>query len=61
MDKFGLNGSQISRADFFQMLIRVSIASVITYYTAKWMMNQLDPTSKNKKRAKLRAEEQLKR
>ncbi|XP_065370965.1 outer mitochondrial transmembrane helix translocase [Calliphora vicina] len=61
MDSFNLNGSQISRGEFFQMLIRVSIASVITYYSVKWMMNQIDPTSKSKKKAKIRAEEQLKR
>lgn len=61
MDNFNFGGSQISRGDFFQMLLRVSIASVITYYSLKWMMNQIDPTSKNKKKAKLRAEEQLKR
>ncbi|KAI8116687.1 ATPase family AAA domain-containing protein 1-A [Lucilia cuprina] len=61
MDNFNLNGSQISRGEFFQMLLRVSIASVITYYSVKWMMNQIDPTSKSKKKAKIRAEEQLKR
>ncbi|XP_058984100.1 outer mitochondrial transmembrane helix translocase [Musca domestica] len=61
MENFNFGGSQVSRNDFFQMLIRVSIASVITYYSVKWMMNQIDPTSKNKKKAKLRAEEQLKR
>lgn len=61
MDNFNLGGSQVSRGEVFQMLLRVSIASVITYYSVKWMMNQIDPTSKNKKKAKLRAEEQLRR
>ncbi|XP_075151995.1 no mitochondrial derivative [Haematobia irritans] len=61
MNNFNLNGSQISKGDLFQMLMRVSIASVITYYSVKWMMDQIDPTSKNKKKAKTRAEEQLKR
>ncbi|XP_013115930.1 outer mitochondrial transmembrane helix translocase [Stomoxys calcitrans] len=61
MNNLNLNGSQISKGDLFQMLMRVSIASVITYYSVKWMMDQIDPTSKNKKKAKIRAEEQLKR
>ncbi|ALC39193.1 CG4701, partial [Drosophila busckii] len=54
-------GSELSRGHMFQMLLRISIASVITYYSVKWMMNTLDPTSKNKKKARLLAEEQLKR
>nr|XP_014102638.1 ATPase family AAA domain-containing protein 1-B [Bactrocera oleae] len=61
MENFNFGGSQLSRNEIVQLLLRVSIASVITFYSVKWMMNQLDPTSKNKKKAKLRAEEQLKR
>ncbi|EDW57491.1 ATPase family AAA domain-containing protein 1-like [Drosophila novamexicana] len=61
MDHFNFGGSEITRGHMFQMFLRISIASVITYYSVKWMMNQLDPTSKNKKKAKLLAEEQLKR
>ncbi|XP_061387761.1 outer mitochondrial transmembrane helix translocase [Musca vetustissima] len=61
MDNFNFGGSQLSRNEIFQMLIRASIASVITFYSIKWMMNQIDPTSKNKKKAKLKAEQQLKR
>lgn len=61
MDHFNIGGSELSRGNVFQMFLRISIASVITYYSVKWMMNQLDPTSKNKKKAKLLAEEQLKR
>ncbi|XP_017842546.1 ATPase family AAA domain-containing protein 1-B [Drosophila busckii] len=61
MDHFNFGGSELSRGHMFQMLLRISIASVITYYSVKWMMNTLDPTSKNKKKARLLAEEQLKR
>ncbi|XP_023163451.1 ATPase family AAA domain-containing protein 1 [Drosophila hydei] len=61
MDHFNFGGSELTRGHVFQMFLRISIASVITYYSVKWMMNQLDPTSKNKKKAKLLAEEQLKR
>ncbi|XP_037959497.1 ATPase family AAA domain-containing protein 1 [Teleopsis dalmanni] len=54
-------GNQMSRSEIFQLLLRVSIASVITFYSVKWMMNQLDPTSKSKKKARQRAEDQLRR
>lgn len=61
MEHFNFGGSELTRGHMFQMLLRISIASVITYYSVKWMMNQIDPTSKSKKKAKLLAEEQLKR
>ncbi|KAH8410599.1 hypothetical protein KR009_006177 [Drosophila setifemur] len=61
MDNFGLGGMELSRGQMFQVLIRLSVASLITFYSVKWMMNQLDPTSKTKKKAKVLAEEQLKR
>lgn len=50
MDNFGLGGVDLSKGQMFQVLIRLSVASLITYYSVKWMMNQLDPTSKNKKK-----------
>ncbi|XP_030382284.1 ATPase family AAA domain-containing protein 1-B [Scaptodrosophila lebanonensis] len=61
MDKFNFGNSDISRGQMIQMLLRISIATVITYYSAKFLMNQLDPTNKTKKKAKLLAEEQLRR
>ncbi|KAH8353327.1 hypothetical protein KR084_010260 [Drosophila pseudotakahashii] len=61
MDNFGFGGVELSKGQMFQVLIRLSVASLITFYSVKWMMNQLDPTSKNKKKAKVLAEEQLKR
>ncbi|EDW88784.1 outer mitochondrial transmembrane helix translocase [Drosophila yakuba] len=61
MDNFGLGGVELSKGQIFQVLVRLSVASLITYYSVKWMMNQMDPTSKNKKKAKILAEEQLKR
>lgn len=54
-------GAQLTRNDIVHMVLRVSIASVVTYYSLKWMMNQLDPTNKSKKKARARAEQQLKR
>ena len=43
------------------MFLRISFVSVVTYYSVKWMINQIDPTSKNKKKAKEKAEVLLKR
>lgn len=51
----------ISRNEIVQLVLRVSLASVVTYYSLKWMMNQLDPTNKSKKKARTKAEEQIKR
>lgn len=51
----------MSRNEIIQLLLRVSIASVVTYYSVKWMLTHLDPTNKNKKKARTKAEEQLKR
>jgi len=53
--------AQLTRNEIFQLLFRVSIASVVTYYSLKWMMNQLDPTTKSKKKARAKAEEQIQR
>ncbi|EDW28330.1 GL19141 [Drosophila persimilis] len=61
MDHFSFGGADLTRGQIFQVIIRLSVASMVTYYSVKWMMNQLDPTSKNKKKAKGLAEEQLKR
>lgn len=62
MNNFNFGGgSQLTRNEIFSMLLRVSVASLVTFYSVKWMISQLDPTSKSKKKAKLRAEEQIKR
>jgi len=53
MDNFGFGGVELSKGQMFQVLIRLSVASLITFYSVKWMMNQMDPTSKNKKKAKI--------
>uniref|UniRef100_A0A0K8TS53 Putative aaa+-type atpase n=1 Tax=Tabanus bromius TaxID=304241 RepID=A0A0K8TS53_TABBR len=61
MANFDFSGPQFTRNEVVQLVLRVSIASLVTYYSVKWMLNHLDPTSKNKKKAQIRAEEQLKR
>lgn len=56
-----MSGAQLSRNEVVSMLLRISFVSVVTYYSVKWMINQIDPTSKNKKKAKEKAEVLLKR
>jgi ATPase family AAA domain-containing protein 1 len=52
---------ELSRAEFLGIFFRVTIASVVTFYSLKWMMNQIDPTNKNKKKAKAKAEQLMNR
>lgn len=61
MLKVGIMSAQFTRNEIFQLIFRVSIASVVSYYSLKWMMNQLDPTNKSKKKARAKAEEQINR
>lgn len=61
MDNFALSGARITRSEIFQMILRVSVASLVTFYSIKWMLEHIDPTNKTKKKAKLRAEQLLKR
>lgn len=53
--------AQFSRNEIFQIILRVSLVSAVTYCSLKWMMNVLDPTNKSKKKARSKAETQLKR
>lgn len=61
MSLLNAGGSSINQKELIQILIRASVVSVVTYFSVKWMINQLDPTSKGKKKAKAKAEEQLRR
>lgn len=60
---FGMmvEGSAFSRNDVFQMAIRVAFVSAVTYFSIKWLVNQIDPTSKSRKKAEERAREQLRK
>lgn len=53
--------AQLSRNEVLNILVRVTLISVGTYYSLKWMMNMIDPTNKSKKRARSVAEQLLKR
>lgn len=55
------NMSDITRGDVLQFVLRVTVVTAFSYFSMRWMMNLLDPTNKGKKKAKLQAEQQLKR
>ncbi|XP_077290583.1 outer mitochondrial transmembrane helix translocase-like isoform X2 [Arctopsyche grandis] len=54
-------GAAFARNDVFQAVVKLSLVSVATYFTIKWLMNQVDPTTKTKSRAKDKARERLQR
>ncbi|XP_026733297.1 ATPase family AAA domain-containing protein 1-like isoform X2 [Trichoplusia ni] len=56
-----VEGSAFTRNDVFQMAIRVAFVSAVTYFSIKWVVNLIDPTSKSRKKAEERAREQLRK
>lgn len=56
-----VEGSAFTRNDVFQMALRVAFVSAVTYFSIKWLVNQIDPTSKSRKKAEERAREQLRK
>nr|CAD7576774.1 unnamed protein product [Timema californicum] len=50
-----------SRSEIINLIVRLAFVSGATYFGVKWMINQIDPTSKQKRKAKKRAQEQLRR
>lgn len=56
-----VDGSAFTRNDVIQMAVRVAFVSAVTYFSIKWLVNQIDPTSKSRKKAEERAREQLRK
>lgn len=54
-----MGDSQFTRGEIIHLVIRFSVFSVATYFSIKFLLNHLDPTVKQKKKAKRKAEEQL--
>ncbi|KAF5278197.1 hypothetical protein FQA39_LY18385 [Lamprigera yunnana] len=50
-----------SRSELIGLVVRLTLVSAATFFSIKWLINQVDPTNKSKKKAKKRAEEQLRR
>ncbi|XP_068594731.1 outer mitochondrial transmembrane helix translocase [Brachionichthys hirsutus] len=51
----------LSRNEVVGLLLRLTVFGAATYYSIKWIVEAMDPTSKQKKQAKKRAEELMKR
>ncbi|CAG9763360.1 unnamed protein product [Ceutorhynchus assimilis] len=50
-----------SRTEIVSLVVRLTLVSAVTFWSIKWLMNQVDPTNKSKKKARKTAEEQLRR
>ncbi|KAJ3645563.1 hypothetical protein Zmor_023208 [Zophobas morio] len=50
-----------SRNEIISLVVRLTLVSAVTFISIKWLMNQVDPTNKSKKKARKKAQEQLKR
>ncbi|CAH1977676.1 unnamed protein product [Acanthoscelides obtectus] len=50
-----------SKNEVIGLVVRLTLVSAATFLSIKWIMNQIDPTNKSKKKARKRAMEQLKR
>lgn len=50
-----------SKVEIVNLVVRLTLVSAVTFWSIKWIMNQVDPTNKNKKNARKAAEEQLRR
>uniref|UniRef100_A0A3Q4BI71 Outer mitochondrial transmembrane helix translocase n=1 Tax=Mola mola TaxID=94237 RepID=A0A3Q4BI71_MOLML len=51
----------LTRNEVVGMLLRLTIFGAATYYSIKWVVEAMDPTSKQKSQAKKRAEQLMKR
>uniref|UniRef100_UPI0031CCD0F8 ATPase family AAA domain-containing protein 1-A-like n=1 Tax=Nasonia vitripennis TaxID=7425 RepID=UPI0031CCD0F8 len=54
-------GSGFSRTEIFMLVARLSFVTAIGFFSMKYIMNQLDPNNKQKRKAKKKAEEQLRK
>ncbi|EFA07759.1 outer mitochondrial transmembrane helix translocase [Tribolium castaneum] len=50
-----------TRNEIISLVVRLTLVSAVTFISIKWLMNQVDPTNKSKKKARKKAQEQLKR
>lgn len=56
-----MSGVNLSRNEVVQFVLRISLLSIVTYYSAKWLIRNLDPSNKSKKKAIEHAEEILRK
>ncbi|XP_011134806.1 ATPase family AAA domain-containing protein 1-B isoform X1 [Harpegnathos saltator] len=51
----------LTRSEVLMLVARLTCVTAIGFFSMKWIMSQLDPTNSNKKRAKQKAREQLRK
>ncbi|XP_066140452.1 outer mitochondrial transmembrane helix translocase [Euwallacea fornicatus] len=56
-----MNDPGFSRTEVVRLVVRLTLVSAVTFWSIKWLMNQMDPTNQSKKKARKTAEQQLKR
>ncbi|XP_012174662.2 outer mitochondrial transmembrane helix translocase [Bombus terrestris] len=55
------DGVGYTRSEVFVLVARISFIAAFGFFSMKWIMNQLDPTNNAKKKARKKAEEQLRK
>lgn len=56
-----MNDPGFTRNEIVSLVVRLTLVSAVTFWSIKWLMNQVDPTNQSKKKARKTAEEQLRR
>ncbi|XP_052894134.1 outer mitochondrial transmembrane helix translocase-like isoform X1 [Anopheles moucheti] len=56
-----MSGVNLTRNEVVQFVLRISLLSIVTYYSAKWLIRNLDPSNKSKKKAIEHAEDILRK
>lgn len=56
-----MSDTAFNKFEIIGLVLRLTIVSAVTFISVKWIIDQVDPTKKSKKKAKQRAEEQLRR
>jgi SpoVK/Ycf46/Vps4 family AAA+-type ATPase len=54
-----MSDNTLSKTEIISIVVRLSVLSVGTFFTLKWLFGHLDPTKTQKKHAKKKAQEQL--
>lgn len=56
-----MSDTSLTRNELFHLVLRLTLVSAATFISIKWIMNQVDPTNKSKKKARSEAQQQLKK
>ncbi|XP_063983895.1 outer mitochondrial transmembrane helix translocase [Diachasmimorpha longicaudata] len=55
------DGANLTRGEMISLIVRLSLVTAIGFFSMRWIMSQLDPMAKAKKKAKEKAESQLRK